>query len=330
MLARRKVVIIEYDNYNSIINFSRNQHGKFNGKNGLLVKTREVEETWEKAQYEEELNLVIESMRISAIDNKEEFNMRYIIEKLPKYLEKEGKTEYEWEQDLQTVVEEPKGRYKEYNFYIDKNYIAHIEEKSTRYEIKAKLRKKWNLGMENSDFQVYQGEAQYKGKQEGLYLSGKSMLATKENFILNNTYTIIIETKNIDIIGWGFLVSTGVGGAGIGGKSLGIIINGSYAAMSGAGDLYSITADAELYERDKWNISAIKYDGTTFSYFVNNKKIGTSGASSIKNSKLYIGGIANSGSSSAGVNWGYANGYYRNLEIYDEAVSDYDLENYKF
>ena len=98
-------------------------------------------------------------------------------------------------------------------------------------------------------------------------------------------------------------------------------------ADTGSGDEYTIVADSVNYPQEQWNISVIKYDGTEFSYFINGKKIGSSSSSSIKDSRLYIGGIHNSGTSSAGVYWGYGNGYYRNLAIYDEALSDDDLED---
>lgn len=51
---------------------------------------------------------------------------------------------------------------------------------------------------------------------------------------------------------------------------------------------------------------------------------------SIKQIPLYIGGFNNAGTSSAGVNWGYANGYYRNFAIYDRALTDEEIQNYTF
>lgn len=81
---------------------------------------------------------------------------------------------------------------------------------------------------------------------------------------------------------------------------------------------------------DRWHISAIKYDGSEFSYLVDGQKIGSSADTNIKDSKLYIGGISNSGTTSAGVYWGYANGYYRNVAIYDEALTDEELKDYSF
>ena len=61
---------------------------------------------------------------------------------------------------------------------------------------------------------------------------------------------------------------------------------------------------------------------------MDNKKIGSSSVSSLITSKLYIGGISNSGTSSSGLYWGYGNGYYRNLAIYNKALTDEELINY--
>lgn len=96
------------------------------GENGILNKASETKEKTIKAQYEEELNLVIASMKTDAIYKAKEFNMNYIIEKLPVYLEAEGKTDYTW--DTEQILDEPEGEYRGYSFYIDKNYIAHIGE----------------------------------------------------------------------------------------------------------------------------------------------------------------------------------------------------------
>ena len=216
----------------------------------------------------------------------------------------------------------------DYKFEIDENFVVTYVEK---FSLKYKLRNKWNLGEENPELMTYQGTTDYQGTSEGVYLYN-SVLASKENYILNDTYTIIIETKNIENNGCGFMVGIGEGGGFVGERYLGIYrwVDTHYWAHTGAGDGYAIFANSVNYPQDQWNISAIKYDGTEFSYFVNGQKMGESNASNIKDSRLYIGGISNSGTSSAGVYWGYGNGYYRNLAIYDEALSDEDLENYSF
>ena len=152
---------------------------------------------------------------------------------------------------------------------------------------------------------------------------------------LNENYTIIIETKNIEnsnigVNSKGFMLAFGYGGPDMGSCFLGIIRTTTYWASSGSGDRYAVYEEKDEYPINEWLISAIKYDGTNFSYFINGEKIGTSSKSSIKDSKLYIGGISNSGTYSSGCSWGYGNGYYRNLAIYDNALSDEELANYSF
>lgn len=134
-----------------------------------------------------------------------------------------------------------------YKFEIDENFKVNYVEK---FSVKAKLRNKWNLGIENSDFQIYQGTPEYKGVEEGLYLYN-SVLTTKENYILNNTYTVIIETKNIENNGAGFMIGFGRGQSGVGGYSLGIVrwLQGHYYAMSGAGDSCTIIEEDIAYTR---------------------------------------------------------------------------------
>ena len=63
------------------------------GDNGILNKATTAKEETIKAQYEEELNLVITEMRTDAIYKNEQFNMTYVIEKLPEYLEVIGNHE---------------------------------------------------------------------------------------------------------------------------------------------------------------------------------------------------------------------------------------------
>ena len=99
------------------------------GENGILGRTVNAREKTIKAQYEEELNLVIASMRADAMYERKEFDIKFIIENLPDYLEEEGKTDYDW--DRWQASNEPTGVYKGYEFYIDTRCVAHIEGKSS-------------------------------------------------------------------------------------------------------------------------------------------------------------------------------------------------------
>lgn len=185
-------------------------------------------------------------------------------------------------------------------------------------------------------FVTYQGSPEFRDNE--LYLSN-SILATEQNYVLNSKYTIIFENKNIIAQNGanehGAMVGFGFGGSGVGSSFLGFdLVRGlnSWQVMSGAGDSYTISmANNETnYAKDIWHTFAITYKEGTFSYFVDSKKIGSSSKSEIKNSKLYVGGFSNAGSSGAGAYWGYGTGYYRNLAIYNRALTDEEIMNFEF
>ena len=205
-------------------------------------------------------------------------------------------------------------------------------------EIKLSVKNKWNLGIEDPDFIVAKGIPDYKGKDEGVYLNN-AVLSTKDVYTLNNTYTILFEGKNIEVsdggqsINAGYAISWGEGGHYHGSKAFGVFWHNdeSVVAVTGYDDSHMIIGDKtkDIYD-NQWNIFAIKFDGEEFAFFINDKKIGTSNVSSPKNTKLYVGGLSNSPITAGYTYFGYANGYYRNLAIYDEALSDDIIQNYKF
>lgn len=121
------------------------------------------------------------------------------------------------------------------------------------------------------------------------------------------------------------------GGSVAGSQFWGIckFLDGSYWASTGAGDSFIVKYKTPL-EKDKWHVHTIRYNGTIFTYFIDGVELGSFNKQSLKNTKLFIGGISNSGTSSAGQYWGYGNGYYRNLAIYDDALSDDEIQNYSF
>ncbi len=105
------------------------------GENGILSRAIMAKEKAEKAQYEEELNLCIMEILTDELGN---LAMQKIIEKLPIYIQTSQNTNhYEW--DSTQTAEEPKGIYKGYDFYIDKNKMAHLQQKATGIRINAEI-----------------------------------------------------------------------------------------------------------------------------------------------------------------------------------------------
>lgn len=194
---------------------------------------------------------------------------------------------------------------------------------------------KYNLGIQNNEITTVTGKPTYKGENDGLYLENTSL---KMNHKLNSKYTLLIETKDIVLnstIGYhyGMIIGYGYGASGVGGTVLGICESyGQYLiALSGFDDKTSIAGDfKDWYIPSQWNTLAIRYNGKEFSFWINGEKKGSSNSSCLKGDMLYIGGFPNAGTNSSGVNWGYSNGYYRNLATYDRALSDNEMINYEF
>lgn len=224
------------------------------------------------------------------------------------------------------------GDYKIYVIVYDK---AGNFKKSKVVESNFVKRYMWNLGVQNSEMTVASGTPVYKGNEEGVYLENASL---KMNHKLNSKYTLLIETKDIVLNStiyaqYGMIAGYGYGNAGVGSTALGIFefSNKYLGAMSGSGDSMTVYGNFnDWYIPGQWNILAIRYNGKEFSFWINGEKKGFSSSSTLKGDILYIGGFSNAGTSSAGVNWGYADGYYRNLAIYDGALSDEELTNYEF
>lgn len=182
---------------------------------------------------------------------------------------------------------------------------------------------------EDNNFSIFKGNPQFI---DGSMYLDSAALVTNDDYELNSTFTIVLQTKNISNAQngdyWGFPVSMGYAAGGIGGYFVGIGIDRNlYAcASSGAGDRYCICTSFNNYTADQWHTSVIKWDGTNFSYFIDGEKIGSSSAVSLKTSKLYMGATSNVGQGFVGYTNGYTNGYYKNLIIYNGALTDEQIE----
>ena len=102
------------------------------GENGIFGKANNAKNKTEVAQYEEELRMCVLEMQTEEASNGRTFNMDTIKNNLDTYTQKLEDETIEWKEK---DIEEPTGIYKGYNFYIDKNYGAHIKDKATGIQI---------------------------------------------------------------------------------------------------------------------------------------------------------------------------------------------------
>ena len=106
------------------------------GENGIFGKANNAKNKTEVAQYEEELRMCVLELQTDAATNGTTFNMDTIRNNLDTYIQKLEDETIEWKEK---DIEEPTGIYKGYNFYIDKNYGAHIKDKATGIQISMKI-----------------------------------------------------------------------------------------------------------------------------------------------------------------------------------------------
>ena len=91
--------------------------------------------------------------------------------------------------------------------------------------------------------------------------------------------------------------------------------------FNGCGDSYLRETSETYIKLNEWNKFTVTWDGNTntFTSYVNGNVIASMNGLVWPNSKLLIGGWQESPHSSAGVNWGNANGTYRNL-VFKEGI----------
>ena len=176
------------------------------GKNGILSKAGKAKEESIKAQYEEELNLILLEMQTEKLGS---LTMENIIKELPTYIQKKEINDYEW--DTTQEAEEPIGVYKSYNFYIDKNKKAHIGEMATGMKIICEVDPKgWTNQQVTAKITIKSNNGLKSIMPTGetaIDLNGeKEHTITKTGIDKNTTYTYEItdtqgnkETKTISI-----------------------------------------------------------------------------------------------------------------------------------
>lgn len=196
----------------------------------------------------------------------------------------------------------------------------------------------WKLqGSLNNEISGRQNLTNFRGtatvNNDGVYLEEATILATPNDYDLGTTYTIIIQAKDLaNYSGVGYLV--GIGRAGGGAEKLANAImrhtNGYMTAFNGNGYSWNALATANSYTNSDWNTFAIKFDGNTWAFYINGVLYGSKNSGTSKTGKLYIGGMNESGTNSSGTSWGYANGKYKNLVIYNRGLSDSEIAEFSF
>lgn len=188
-----------------------------------------------------------------------------------------------------------------------------------------------NFISNKNPLQPYNGTVIFK--ENGAYFEGEVALKTTDNynFLSNTDFTIGIELKNIvkykaDI---GGILVLGNGGSGVGGACFGLsfVEDNSFILWTGLGD--SDNQYIGVLNNDQYNKIFITYNKTTqiIKGFLNGNKVFEKTGISIKDTEFCIGGLLNSYSHP----WfGFANGYYRNIAIYNKELSEEEIITFQY
>ena len=166
-------------------------------------------------------------------------------------------------------------------------------------------------------------------ENDGEYtISGQAILRSSETLNLT-TVTLYAEVNNMSryytsssIEGSfsGLIIGTGNSGAYTQDNCFGLADGWGtdvIDAFTGSGGYPQIS---KSLLQPGWNRIAITYDGSTLKLYLNGEVKATYGSATFKNTKLYVGGWNDAPYSASGNIWGFVNGTYRNIRVYNVAL----------
>lgn len=161
-------------------------------------------------------------------------------------------------------------------------------------------------------------------------LTGNAKLESEEVMNLT-TFTFYVEVKDltryynetltmIDGSFAGLIIGVGTSGSSTQNRCLGIsdgwggnVLN----TFSGTGGYPQVSRDLLTSE---WNRLAITYDGNELKMYVNGVEEASYNSVQFFQTKLHVGGWSDAPYYASGDNWGFANGTYRNIKVYNVAL----------
>ena len=172
-------------------------------------------------------------------------------------------------------------------------------------------------------------------------LEGQTVLATQENYKLENPFTVALRFRNLKFSSsqstdYSLLIGNGTTGSDIGSRTVGILFHknlGTLTVHAGAGDRNTISLNSSVLfnNNETWKTLILRYDSKTISLWLDGNKLGELEVTLYpKDTQFFIGGYGTSGTSSSGVYWGFMNGDYSNCAIYNRGLTDEEINSFEF
>lgn len=203
------------------------------------------------------------------------------------------------------------------------------------WNIEADLVDYWDLSssLENKvsdsltgSLRVYRGN-DFKFEENSVHLES-TFLSTQENYEFPERFTLLLEYKPTSINTWTMIVGKHIN-YWSNSDGIGIFIHDTLEnvhLLNGSNNIGSFEV-GKLLTIGSYTKIAITYDGEVCKLYGNGELIKEEQTFKDLNGVLYVGGGVYSGTDTANTPWGFANGYYRNLKIYDGALSQEDIRH---
>lgn len=181
---------------------------------------------------------------------------------------------------------------------------------------------------EGNDLVIYKGN-NTKFENDSMYLNN-TIITTKENYLLPKNFTISFKYKPTEELkAWTLILGKITDYPSLNTYN-GLFIHRNVDTTricSGINsDYFSID---EILKIGSYSTIAITYDGADCKLYKDAKLIKQVSGYNDLNDKIFIGGSKYSGTLTAGMTWEYANGYFKDIMIYDIALSQEELNSIK-
>ena len=302
------------------------------GENGILNKSKEASEKYIEEQVKEKITLAILDIQTQLREN-EEINMQALIEYLPQKLE-----ELSWNEDVTNETEEPEGKYKGYNFKIEKSFnmiITGKEELNKKNENAEDLlfyasfdsikleNKNIKFDTLNEEAVLLNNTVKKNGTSSCQFLGQEGQALTLANSELKlgvSDFTIQFWTyPEKQTMPYSFFCGS------YSNNNLNIFCTdqaGDINIITVANGLQRIIVTNSKYKENQWTHYALVRKNGVFTLYENGKNIGAT--SDYKTIEINLSDFAIGGNSSTN-NTAYK-GYIADIEIYNKALYDSDFE----
>ncbi len=180
-----------------------------------------------------------------------------------------------------------------------------------------------NKKSEYNNLVIYSGN-NLKFEEESAYISSTILTTEKIYYLLPEKFTIMFKYKPAEELKpWTLIFGKNTSYSNIS-KFNGLFIHNTLdktGLFNGYEEEINFSIN-EILKVGEYSTIAITYDGTTSKLYSNSKLVTQIAGWNDLNDRLFIGGNQYSGTKAGNVPWGYANGYFKDIRIYNTVLPE--------